>query len=468
MSISVTLPGNAGQTVRRHSPSLTEARTLGRLASPMIAAGILNMGLSLTDTAMMGWLDPRALASGIVVSDTYSILFYFASGLVGAVAPLAASAIGAGEHRRAGAIVGQGLWMLLPLALICALAVASSVSMMGWLGVELPLREPAEHYAAFKGGAFAFMLVFAWGRSALSAMGRQRAPMVVLAAVLPLNAVGNYLLMYGVLGLPEMGLAGAGASSLFVAIMAAGSVVLYMFLPSMKRFAVMAGAWPICPPIVLRLVPVGLMMALATFAETGIYLGSTVLMGLVAADALGAHAVVFRILGLGYVIVVGFGQAVMVQVAGRWGAGDTNGLRISQRTACLIAILFAALILSVFLATSWGVAGLETDDPLYRDLLTQIVILLPITGLAMAALVLSNIQASILRGLTDVRVPALIALGGYWGVGGGSMWLGVSLLGLGAAGIWAGLAAGTAAAALGTGVYLWRHGMRKSVPVATV
>jgi multidrug resistance protein, MATE family len=364
--------------------------------------------------------------------------------------------------------VGQGLWLLLPLALICALAVASSVSMMAWLGVELPLREPAEHYAALMGGAFAFMLVFAWGRSALSAMGRQRVPMLVMGAALPLNAVGNYLLMYGAIGLPEMGLAGAGASSLIVAMMAAASVAIYMLLPSMKRFAVIAGAWPVRPAIVLRLVPVGLMMALATFAETGIYLGSTVLMGLVAADALGAHAVVFRMLGLGYVIVVGFGQAVMVRIAGRWGAGDADGLRNSQRTAFAIALLVAALALSVFLATSRGVAALETDDPLYRELLAEIALLLPITGLAMAGLVLGNVQASILRGQTDVRIPALIALGGYWGVGGATMWAGVWLLGLGAAGIWSGLAMGTAAAALGTGFYLWRRGMSKAVPVATV
>jgi multidrug resistance protein, MATE family len=449
----------------RLAPHLDEARSLGRLAWPMIGAGVLNMALSLTDTAMMGWLDPRALASGIVVSDTYSILFYFAAGLVGAVAPLAASAIGAGEDRRAGEIVGQGLWLLLPLALICGLAVASSVSMMGWLGVELPLREQASDYALLMSGAFAFMLVFAWGRSALSAMGRQGVPMLVMVAAVPLNAFGNYLLMYGVFGLPEMGLAGAGASSLIVALVAAASVTAYMFLPSMRHFAVMQAVLRVRPAIVLRLVPVGLMMALATVAETGIYLGSTILMGLVAADALAAHAIVFRMLGLGYVIVVGFGQAVMVLIAGRWGAGDADRLRRARRVARSIAIFVAVLALAIFLAGRQAVLGLEVTDAAYRELMAQVALLLPITGVAMAGLVLSNIHASILRGQTDVRIPALIALGGYWGVGGATMWFGISQLGLGAAGIWCGLAAGTAAAALGTGLYLWRRVSSDTVPM---
>lgn len=434
--------------------ALPEIGRLGRLAGPMIAAGMLNMGLSLTDTAMMGWLDPRALASGIIVSDTYSILFYFAASMVAAVAPLAAASIGGKDHRRAGAIVGQGLWLLIPLALACAAMVASSVGFVVWLGVDLPLREPAEDYAALMGGAFAFMLVFAWGRAALSAMGRQRVPMYLLAAGLPLNAIGNYAFMYGALGFPEMGLAGAGASSLLVAMVVAAGTVGYMLAPSMRHFQILGGLMRPEPAMVLRLVPVGLMMALTTVAETGIYLGSTVLMGLVAAEALAAHAVVFRMLGLGYVIVVGFGQAVMIRVADRDGAGDAAGLAGARRAAQIVATIAAGCALLAFLAVSRFTTSIDAADPVYADMLAEVTMLLPIVGIAMAGLVFGNIHASILRGRTDVRVPAMIAVAGYWGAGGTAMATGIFLFDLGAAGVWAGLAAGTACVALGTSLYL--------------
>ncbi len=447
---------------------LSETRMLGRLASPMVAAGVLNMGLSLTDTAMMGWLDPLALASGIVVSDTYSILFYFAASMVAAVAPLAATHLGAGDDSRAGLVIGQGLWLLIPLAAACAAIVGSSVSMVASLGVDLPLRAAAEDYAAMMGGAFAFMLVFAWGRASLSAIGRQRVPMYLLVGALPLNAVGNYLLMYGAWGFPEMGLAGAGASSLIVAVAVAAGTLGYMLSPPMQRFRVLAALRSPEPTVVLRLVPIGLMMALAAVAETGIFLGSTILMGVVAADALAAHAVVFRMLGLGYVIVVGFGQAVMVRIAHRVGAGDRNALDCTRQAAQMVAAFGAASALAAFLAGRQVAGGLEAADPAYAALLTEVTTLMPLAGVAMAGLALGNIYASILKGQTDVRIPAAIAVAGYWGVGGAAMALGISLLDLGAAAIWGGLAAGTATTALGSGLYLAGRSRQGSVPSRSV
>jgi multidrug resistance protein, MATE family len=459
MTMTTHALGAAGH--ERHSPlaerirdHLAEARTLGRLAAPMVAAGALNMGLSLTDTAMMGWLDHRALAAGVVVSDAYSILFYFASAMVGAVAPLAAQALGAGDDRRAGKIVGQGLWLLMPLALAGAFLIANSISFMAMLGVSLPLRQDAEDYALMMGGAFIFMLVFSWGRSALSAMGRQRVPMYVMAAVLPLNALGNYLLMYGAWGLPEMGLAGAGASSLIVAAVAASSVAVYMNMPSMRRFAIFGELSRIEFPLVLRLAPMGLMMALTTVAETGVYLSSSIVLGVIAADALAAHAIVFRMLGLGYVIVVGCGQAVMVRVATAFGAGDSEGLRRARGTAHAAAILAALMALAIFGMARLALGEFVAADPRYAALMDDVLMLLPITGMAMAGLVLSNIYASILRGMTNVRVPALIALGGYWGVGYAIMITTVTMFGMGATGVWVGLAAGTLATAVASGLYL--------------
>lgn len=473
MSIVPQALGSAGQILphpaQEHLTShLAEARSLGRRASPMIAAGMLSMGLTITDTAMMGWLDPRVLASGIVVTDAYSILFQLASGMVAAVAPLAAEAIGANDRRRAGTIVGQGLWLLAPLALICGLAVAWSIPAMEWLGVDLPLRDPAEEYAILMGATFALMLVFAWARSALSAMGRQRIPMYVLAAALPLNAVGNYALMYGAWGLPEMGLPGAGASSLLVAIMAAGSAIAYMLAPSMRHFSVLSALRRIEPAIVLRLVPIGLMTGIATVAETGIYLGSTIVVGILSSDSLAAHAVVFRMLAFGYVIVVGFGQAVTVQVAERHGAGDRNGLERARRVAQNLAVFGTVSVLLVFLGCRQMLGGLATSDPLYRALIDQVMLLMPIAGIALAGLVLCYVHASILRGFSDVRMPAILAVGGYWGIGGMTMTVAVAALDMGAAGVWTGLAAGTAAAALGTAIYLARRPDVGPVPMRAI
>jgi multidrug resistance protein, MATE family len=433
-------------------------RALGRLAAPMMLTGILNMGLSLTDTAMMGWLDPLALAGGVLVSDFYSFAFYFAASAVSAVAPLSASAIGARSTARAGVIVGQGFWVILMLGAAGYALVSNVVPLLSMIGVAVPRPEATAQYAQMMGGAFALMLLFAWGRSALAALGCARISMMILFAALPLNAAGNYVLMYGLFGLPEMGLAGAGASSVLVALFAGSTTVAYLLAaPRLREYGVARGAMRLDPAIFVQLLKTGMMIAVASVAETGVFLLSTIVVGLVDPQALAAHAIVFRSLGLGYSITVGFGQAVTIKIAKTVGASNARAARRVTEAAWLVATAAAGTTVLVYLGAS-KVAGLffPTEDEIGRALLSTVQTLLPLTGASLAALVISSTLFAILRGHADVRTPAVLALGGYWVVGFGTMALLAGSAGMGAPGIWSALIAGPVAAALGCVVYMAR------------
>jgi multidrug resistance protein, MATE family len=435
-----------------------EMRALGRLAAPMMLTGILNMVLSLTDTAMMGWLDPLALAGGVLVSDFYSFAFYFAASAVSAVAPLSASAIGARSTARAGVVVGQGFWMILMLGAIGYALVSNVVPLLSMIGVAVPRPEATAQYAHMMGGAFALMLLFAWGRSALAALGCARISMMILIAALPLNAAGNYVLMYGVFGLPEMGLAGAGASSVLVALFAGSTTVAYLLAaPRLREYRVARGAMRLDPAILVQLLKTGMMIAVASVAETGVFLLSTIVVGLVDPQALAAHAIVFRSLGLGYSITVGFGQAVTIKIAMAVGASNARTARRVTEVAWLVAAAAAGMIVLVYLGAS-QIAGLffSIEDEIGRALLANVQTLLPLTGASLAALVISSTLFAILRGHADVRTPAVLALVGYWVVGFGTMALLAGSAGIGAPGIWTALIAGPVAAALGCVVYMAR------------
>jgi multidrug resistance protein, MATE family len=435
-----------------------EMRALGRLAAPMMLTGILNMVLSLTDTAMMGWLDPLALAGGVLVSDFYSFAFYFAASAVSAVAPLSASAIGARSTARAGVVVGQGFWMILMLGAIGYALVSNVVPLLSMIGVAVPRPEATAQYAHMMGGAFALMLLFAWGRSALAALGCARISMMILIAALPLNAAGNYVLMYGVFGLPEMGLAGAGASSVLVALFAGSTTVAYLLAaPRLREYRVARGAMRLDPAILVQLLKTGMMIAVASVAETGVFLLSTIVVGLVDPQALAAHAIVFRSLGLGYSITVGFGQAVTIKIAMAVGASNARTARRVTEVAWLVAASAAGMIVLVYLGAS-QIAGLffSIEDEIGRALLANVQTLLPLTGASLAALVISSTLFAILRGHADVRTPAVLALVGYWVVGFGTMALLAGSAGIGAPGIWTALIAGPVAAALGCVVYMAR------------
>jgi MATE family multidrug resistance protein len=424
----------------------------------MMLTGILNMVLSLTDTAMMGWLDPLALAGGVLVSDFYSFAFYFAASAVSAVAPLSASAIGARSTARAGVIVGQGFWVILMLGAAGYALVSHVVPLLSLIGVAVPRPEATAQYARMMGGAFALMLLFAWGRSALAALGCARISMMILIAALPLNAAGNYVLMYGLFGLPEMGLAGAGASSVLVALFAGSTTVVYLLAaPRLRQYRVARGALRLDPAIFVQLLKTGMMIAVASVAETGVFLLSTIVVGLVDPQALAAHAIVFRSLGLGYSITVGFGQAVTIKIAMAVGASNARAARRVTEAAWLVAAAAAGTILLVYFGASQA-AGLffSAEDEIGRALLSNVHTLLPLTGASLAALVISSTLFAVLRGHADVRAPAVLALAGYWVVGFGTMALLAGSAGMGAPGIWTALIAGPVAAAMGCIVYMAR------------
>ena len=88
--------------------SALEARELIALSAPITATAVINMGMSITDTVMMGWIGPEALAAGALVSDLYSIVYYFMAGILSASAALIAQALGARRGAEVRRVVRQG------------------------------------------------------------------------------------------------------------------------------------------------------------------------------------------------------------------------------------------------------------------------------------------------------------------------------------------------------------------------
>src|SRR5262245_17581431 len=88
--------------------SALEARELISLSAPLAGTAVINMGMSITDTVMMGWIGPEALAAGAVVSDLYSIIYYFMAGILSASAALMAQALGAGRGAEVRRVLRQG------------------------------------------------------------------------------------------------------------------------------------------------------------------------------------------------------------------------------------------------------------------------------------------------------------------------------------------------------------------------
>jgi multidrug resistance protein, MATE family len=420
-----------------------ELRALLPLALPLAAANLATMAMGLTNAVMVGHLGGAALSAaglGAGLNFTFAVI---CQSILTAVAPLAARAIGARHHRDAGEIAVAGLALAAATAvpLIALLSVLDRL--LAAIGYDPALAAEIGHYLrAIRWGVPAFLAAGVL-RALLAASARARSVMIVLVAAVPANAALNWALIFGHLGLPALGIAGSGWATAIVQwlILAAAAAVL-LLAPRRTPMRLGYGRRPLrqMREILALGLPIGGIIAL----ETGVFLTTGILMGLLGAAALGAHQLVLNFASLCFMVPLGIGQAATVRVGFELGAG-----RPAQASrAAFVALALGALLMAVAALAIWiaplAICGLylDLDDPANRDLVAVALRLLAIAGLFQIADGVQTIAAGALRGYRDTAVPMALAAIGYWGIGFAGGWVLAFPLGHGAVGLWCGLALG--------------------------
>jgi len=426
-----------------------ELRALLKLTGPLLITQLGSMLLGVVDTAVVGRLGEIPLGAvglGNTIFFTISVLGF---GWMLALDPLIAQAVGAGERRQARYLLWQGIWVALigtlPLTLLVVL-VTENVHRFG-----VPAATVAEVtpylYARLVGLAPFFVLAAC--RAFLQAREVTRPLVIGVVLANALNLPLTWGLVFGELGLPQLGTAGAGwasAVATVVQLSVAALAVTKLWGPH-RRFHP-----PASPPIrkVLALgTPIGLQLA----AEVGSFAIVTVLMSRLGTLALGAHNVALTLISTTFQVAVALGAATAVRVGHAVGRADAPGTRRSGLTgiaAGAVAMLAGAL---AFLTIPDVLARVITDEP------TVITAAVPLFAVAAAFQISDGVQAvaaGALRGAGDTRWPLIANLVGHYAIG---VPLGAGLafaLDWGPVGLWWGLSAGLTAVALGLGArFAW-------------
>ncbi|WP_326525022.1 MATE family efflux transporter [Sphingomonas sp.] len=457
------LPPAAALTATRPATARGELGALVRLAGPLVAANLLQMAVYAVDVVFVARLGARELASATLGVFLFSLLGWGLVGLTSACAPIIAAELGRRKHavREVRRSFRMAMWLgvvaCLPVILILA---------HGETALLLAGQDPD---VARRTGAFLDILLFATipfvlsgvMRTTAAALGRPGWAMAVTAAGVAIAIVANWALVFGHLGFPALGLEGAAIASLVTTIiMAVAFAAILVFDSKLRRYRLFGrwwrGEWSRLGEIVKLGVPIALTM---TF-EGALFGGAAFLMGLIGVNEVAAHAVALNIAAVAFQVPFGIAQAATIRVGLAYGAGDAEWAGRAGNVALALGIGFMALTaVAIWLAPRLFVgAYLDLDDPA-----NAVVIALAVKFLAIAAAfqLLDGAQAvaaGVLRGLQDTRIPMVIALVSYWGVGFGTAILFAFQLGWEGVGVWLGLAAGLLAASILLG---WRWGVRE-------
>src|SRR5215470_3295190 len=183
----------------------TELRATLAIAAPLAAANLAQMAIGFTNTIMVGRLGGLSLAAAGLGASLYVTIGITLQGVVSALGPLAAQALGAGDREGAARIAGQGLALALAFALPFVLIITTFDGLLLRFGYEPALAAEIRRYQhAIVWGAPA-MLTMGALRSFLAAQARTRPIMLVLFGGVAVNAALNWVLIYGHLGAPALG-----------------------------------------------------------------------------------------------------------------------------------------------------------------------------------------------------------------------------------------------------------------------
>jgi multidrug resistance protein, MATE family len=423
---------------------IEEGRSLLRLATPIVFIALVNMGMSVTDAGMVSAIfGADALAAVAVGSDFYSVAFYLGAGTVGGLAPFYTAATVRSDAAERARLLRIGWAMVGLIAVLIVPIVWCSPDWLATLGLDTALLEQGRGYTRAMALTLAPMLGLALYRTILTAAEKPKVFLKVTIAMLPLNAIGNYVFMVGAGPVPAFGPAGAGFSSLLVA-----SVSLIILVVIARRASGRATAIPIRTGVDWRgIVPVlrvGLPIGIATVAEVGVFLVATIYAATLSAADVAAHTLTLRTAGVAYAIPAALLQASMVRMARADSQGDSRTGRAVATSSLAIALASGALLFLLLAGAAAPLAEAFFDDSAAGMAAAGMAVgLLVLLGLMEFVFVPGAAAAGLLRGRKDTRAPMVYVLIGHWAVGAP---LGVYLCegqDLGIAGVWIGLAAGT-------------------------
>jgi MATE family multidrug resistance protein len=431
---------------KRLQPWLREVRPMLVLALPIMSGMLSHTLIGLVDTIMVGRLGVTPLAAASLVNVLIHPGLVFSAGLLSAVAVLSSQAFGANRPGDCAEALRNGLFAAAGLGLINAIGWHFFVPFLALFGQEPAVVAASREYLLIYGWSIIPALMTHACKQFSESLNKAWMPNAILLGSVAFNALLNWILIYGNWGAPRLGLEGAGWATLFARIACFIALFGYLLLQRDMR-----DYWPVAWLARLHwvqmkaLIRVGGPVALQHLFEVGAFAFAAIMMGWMSAAALAAHQIAITCAATTFMIALGIGMAACIRVGQAWGAGNYSDVR---------RIGFVALILGGSIMTACGVGLMTARHPivkLFTDSPEVIAITVQLFVVAALFQLVDGIQVtaiSSLRGLADVRIPAVVAILAYWVV---AIPVGYILgfrTALGPAGIWIGLAIGLGVAAV--------------------
>lgn len=407
-----------------------------RLGVPIMLGqlGIIIVGF--VDNIMVGWHSTTELAAASFVNNFFNLVFIAGMGFSYGLTPIIGGLFAQKEYTRAGEMLKNSLFINFIVGILLSLAMLTLL-----LNIEI-LKQPEElmpyiiPYYILQLFSVVVTMLFNSFKQFSDGTTNTLTPMWIMLGANVMNIIGNYFLIYGHWGCPELGLTGAGISTLTSRVM---TLIVFCFLFARhSRYNVYLEGFrkaTISRINIGKLVRIGLPVGFLMGVETGSFSLSVIMMGWIGTTALAAHQIAGVVTTLGFMIYYGIAAAVTIRVSAFRGWADWLNVRRASFAGLHLIMLTALAVVLLVLALRNYIGYLFTPE---AEVAALVALLSWSIILYQFGDGLQILFANALRGIADVKYMAYMAFICHFGLALPIGYLCGFILEWGAIGIWCG------------------------------
>ena len=418
---------------------------------------LTQLGASLVgffDSIMVGHYATVDLAAVSFSNAIFFTVMVFAMGALMGVTPLVGIQVGemmqvteneSVIRRNIASLFQNGMLFTVLLSVLMLVLLSACIPFLDRFGQDPEVIAVVRPYYILIVVSLVPFLFFSFFKQFLEGLGNTMVAMVITLLMNGLNILLNWVFIYGHWGFEAMGATGAGIGSLisrigmplcFWAVMAWNNEWKQYLCMAWKRFSGQR---------IRELAKIGFPIGAQTLLETFLFTASFVIIGWISKEALAAHQVANQIADMTFMLALGIGSATTIRVSHQLGEGNIQGVRMASNASIHLVLFMNTIGAALMIGLRNYIPALFTEDEEVIAIASQLII---IAGLFQYADGLQAVGAAMLRGITDVKVPMMIAFVAYIIVGLSVGLLCAFPLQMGAVGVWVGFICALALAAI--------------------
>lgn len=382
------------------------------LAYPVIIGQLGFMMMGVVDTVMVGGLGAVPLAAASVANSLFILILIIGIGISYAVTPLVSIAVGANKLDECGTVFKNSWLVNIITGFVLFLFTYLGSMLIPYLNQAPPIVGQAASYTKILGVSIIPAMLFQTYKQFLEGFSVVRPAMVVTITANIVNGFGNWILIYGKLGMPEMGLNGAGWAT-FLSRLFMGVALMYYVVRSerFKRYDLSLKFREIKKDVIKKILNLGLPSAFQYVFEVGAFSFAVIMIGWLGTKQLAAHQIAINLASISFMATLGISSAGGIRVGNAVGRQDVNEVRRSGYAAILMGASFMASCGILFVLFRRVLPSLYISDPQVISIASNLLLIAAVFQISDGT---QAVGIGILRGLTDVKGPTIITFIAYW------------------------------------------------------